>query len=106
MKPGSNNVLGIRDPLVDAMIEHVADAKSYDDLVAAGKALDRVLLWNHCVAPQGATAGYGPRAEIGSAIPIRCRIRRGGVPALWWWDAAKAAKTAKRAGPDGGVGQS
>ena len=52
MKPGSDNVVGIRDPAVDAMIEHVADAKSYDDLVAAGKALDRVLLWNHYVVPQ------------------------------------------------------
>ena len=49
---GSDNVIGIKNPAVDAMIEHVLLAKSYDDLVAAAKALDRVLLWNHYVVPQ------------------------------------------------------
>ncbi len=34
------------------MIERVVLAKSYDDLAAAAKALDRILLWNNYVVPQ------------------------------------------------------
>ena len=51
-QPGSRNLIGIKNPAVDAMIEQVIFAKSRDDLVAATKALDRVLLWNHYVVPQ------------------------------------------------------
>jgi microcin C transport system substrate-binding protein len=49
---GSDNVVGIKNPAVDAMIERVVLAKSYDDLAAAAKALDRILLWNNYVVPQ------------------------------------------------------
>jgi hypothetical protein len=85
---GSDNVIGIKNPAVDAMIERVVLAKSYDDLAAAAKALDRILLWNSYVVLNGASTSCGPRAGIGSAIPIRCgdmaylRSRRcgGGTP--------------------------
>ena len=70
---GSDNVVGIKNPAVDAMIERVVLAKSYDDLAAAAKALDRILLWNNYVVPHGASTSCAPRAGIGSAIPIRCR---------------------------------
>ena len=51
-QPGSRNLIGIKNPAVDALIDQVIFAKSRDDLVAATKALDRVLLWNHYVVPQ------------------------------------------------------
>ena len=51
-QPGSYNLIGIKNPAVDAMIDQVIFAKSRDDLVAATHALDRVLLWNHYVVPQ------------------------------------------------------
>ena len=51
-QPGSLNLIGIKNPAVDAMIDAVIFAKSRDDLVAATHALDRVLLWNHYVVPQ------------------------------------------------------
>ena len=51
-QPGSHNLVGIKNPAVDAMIDHVIFAKSRADLVAATQALDRVLLWNHYVVPQ------------------------------------------------------
>ncbi len=50
--PGSRNLVGIKDPVVDALIERVIFATDRDDLVAATHALDRVLLWNHYVVPQ------------------------------------------------------
>ena len=50
--PGSRNIIGIKNPAVDALIDRVIFAKDRDDLVAATKALDRVLLWNFYVVPQ------------------------------------------------------
>lgn len=51
-KPGSRNIMGINDPIVDALVERVIYATDRDDLLAATHALDRVLLWNYYVVPQ------------------------------------------------------
>ena len=56
-QPGSFNLIGIKNPAVDALIDQVIFAKSRADLVAATRALDRVLLWNRYVVPQW-TYGY------------------------------------------------
>ena len=50
--PGSRNLMGIKDPVVDALVDRVIFATDRDDLVAATHALDRVLLWNYYVVPQ------------------------------------------------------
>lgn len=50
--PGSRNYSGIRDPVIDALVERVIFATDRDDLIAATRALDRVLLWNFYVVPQ------------------------------------------------------
>ncbi len=50
--PGSRNLSGIRNPVVDALVERVIFATDRDDLVAATRALDRVLLWNFYLVPQ------------------------------------------------------
>lgn len=49
---GSRNLAGISDPVVDALIEEIIYAENRDDLVAATRALDRVLLWNYFMVPQ------------------------------------------------------
>ncbi|RLT98661.1 extracellular solute-binding protein [Ketobacter sp.] len=49
---GSRNLIGVKDPVVDILIEKIISAQSRADLVAACRALDRVLLWNHYVVPQ------------------------------------------------------
>ncbi len=49
---GTRNLIGIKDPVVDKLIEAVIGAKTREDLVAACQALDRVLLWGHYVVPQ------------------------------------------------------
>ena len=50
--PGSRNLIGIKNPVVDGLIKEVINADSRPDLVAAVKALDRVLLWNEYIIPQ------------------------------------------------------
>ncbi|WP_244480806.1 extracellular solute-binding protein [Mesorhizobium sp. Root157] len=49
---GSRNYSGIKDPVVDALVERVIFAADRDDLIAATHALDRVLLWSFYVVPQ------------------------------------------------------
>lgn len=49
--PGSRNYAGICDPVVDALIDRIIQAPTREDLVAACRALDRVLLWGHYVIP-------------------------------------------------------
>jgi len=96
-QPGSLNLIGIKNPAVDAMIDQVIFAKSRSDLVAATKALDRVLLWNHYVVPQW-TYGKVRSARwdrFGRPDPLP-KYAGAAFPTLWWWDAEKAAKTGSR----------
>ena len=91
---GSDNILGIKNPAVDEMITRVISAKTRDELVAATRALDRILLWNNYVVPQW---GYGKlRTARWNRFSYRDPLPKygmSGFPALWWWDAEKAAKT-------------
>lgn len=48
---GSRNLIGIKDPVIDDMIDGIIHATSRDDLVTKVRAMDRVLLWNHYVIP-------------------------------------------------------
>ncbi|WP_370156788.1 extracellular solute-binding protein [Ferrovibrio sp.] len=48
---GSYNLSGIRDPAVDDLVEHIVTAKSREELRAATRALDRVLMWGWYVVP-------------------------------------------------------
>ena len=92
---GSDNLIGIKNPAVDAMIDQVIFAKNRADLEAATKALDRVLLWNYYAVPQWSyfkvrTARWD---RFGRPDPMP-KYGLAAFPTLWWWDAAKAAKTA------------
>ncbi|MBW2061948.1 MAG: ABC transporter substrate-binding protein [Deltaproteobacteria bacterium] len=50
--PGSRNYIGLKNPVVDALVDLIIQAPSRKDLVNRTKALDRVLLWGHYVIPQ------------------------------------------------------
>ena len=96
-QPGSRNTIGIRNPAVDALIQQVIFAKDREGLVAATRALDRVLLWNFYVVPQF-TYGFARYARwdrFSHAEPLPT-YGRSGLPALWWYDAEKAARIGKR----------
>jgi microcin C transport system substrate-binding protein len=94
--PGSRNTIGIKNPAVDALIEKVIFAKDREMLVAASRALDRVLLWNFYVVPQF-TYGFSRYARWDrfshAELP---KYARSGLPSLWWYDAEKAARIGKR----------
>ncbi|WP_430444500.1 MAG: extracellular solute-binding protein [Pseudomonas piscis] len=48
---GSKNYAGIDNPIVDHLLEQLLAAQSRDEQLAAGRALDRVLLWQHYMIP-------------------------------------------------------
>jgi microcin C transport system substrate-binding protein len=49
---GSRNLIGIKNPAIDAIIEKIISAPDRESLVMSTRALDRVLLWNHYLIPQ------------------------------------------------------
>ena len=48
---GSQNFNGIKNPVVDSLIESLVSSPDRESLVTTAKALDRVLLWEHYVIP-------------------------------------------------------
>ena len=95
--PGSRNLIGIKNPAIDALIDRVIFAKDRAELVAATKALDRVLLWNFYVVPQWTydkvrTARWD-RFGRPQTLP---RYNEPDFPGVWWWDADRATKVGSR----------
>ncbi|MDD0844024.1 extracellular solute-binding protein [Pseudomonas sp. Gutcm_11s] len=48
---GSKNYAGVRHPVVDDLLDKLLAAQTREEQVSAGKALDRVLLWQHYSIP-------------------------------------------------------
>ena len=96
-QPGSRNVIGIKNPAVDKLIDRVVYAKDRDELVAATHALDRVLLWNFYVVPQW-TYGKQRTARWDRFGHPQNMPKYGAAafPNIWWWDKEKAAKVPQR----------
>ncbi len=96
-QPGSRNLVGIKNPAIDMLIDRVIFAKDRDELVAATHALDRVLLWNHYVVPQW-TYPFQRSARWDRFAHPETMPRYGAAafPSIWWWDAERAAKTGSR----------
>ncbi len=55
---GSRNIVGIKNDVVDILIEKLINAKDREDLITITRALDRVLLWNYFVIPQWHISAY------------------------------------------------
>jgi microcin C transport system substrate-binding protein len=96
-RPGSRNLIGIKNPAVDTLIERVIYAKDRAELVAATHALDRVLLWNFYVVPQWSypfqrTVRWD-RFDRPNTMP---KYGNAAFPSIWWWDKDKAAKVPQR----------
>ncbi|MFO1096808.1 MAG: extracellular solute-binding protein [Xanthobacteraceae bacterium] len=92
-QPGSHNLIGIKNAAIDKLIDRVVFAKNRAELVAATRALDRVLLHHHFVVPQWT---YGKlRTARWDRFAKPHRMPEYGLtafPTIWWWDAARAAK--------------
>ncbi len=93
---GSNNLAGISDPAVDALIDAIIAADSRPALVTACRALDRVIRAGRYWIPNWYKAShwiaYWDEFGRPAAQPRYFR----GIPDTWWYDPAKAAKVEHR----------
>lgn len=94
-QPGSPNILGLKDPAIDALVEQVIAAPDRASLVARVHALDRALQWGFYVVPNWYIAydryAYWDKFGRPDVIPAQ------GVQVdAWWIDPARAAALAAR----------
>lgn len=92
---GSFNLAGIKDPVVDALITKVIEAKSRAELATATRALDRVLRAGQYWVPHWYKAMHNVAFWDKYARPAVKPKYDEGVIETWWYDADKAAKLAK-----------
>lgn len=81
--PDSRNFAGIKDPVVDALIEKVVDAKNRNELVNACRAIDRVLLAGNYIIP----GWYSPVIRVAASADLRIPESGpdDGFDYLSWW---------------------
>lgn len=94
-QPSSRNIAGIKDPVIDELIELVIAAPSRESLIQRTRALDRVLLWGHYVIPQ--LMAPFDRILYWDKFGRPDRMPLNGPNVLRWWvDAEKAATLDRR----------
>ena len=93
---GSNNLAGMADPAIDALIDAIVAADSRPDLVTACRALDRVIRAGRYWIPNWYKASHWIAYwDVFGHPPVQPRYFRG-IPDTWWHDPAKAAKIQRR----------
>jgi len=92
---GSQNLAGIADPVVDALIERVMAADTRARLVTACKALDRVIRSGRYWVPHWYKASHWIAFwDVFGRPAVKPRFARG-IPETWWYDREKATKIAQ-----------
>jgi microcin C transport system substrate-binding protein len=94
---GSQNLSGMADPAIDAMIDRVIAAETRQELITACRALDRVIRAGRYWIPHWYKASHWVAYwDVFSHPAVKPRYARG-APDTWWYDRDKAAKI-ERAG--------
>ena len=92
-RPGSDNVVGIRDPVLDELLEKMINASDRESHVDHVRALDRVLQWGHFLIPHWHLTydriAYWDRFGRPGVTPFR------GVQLETWWIDSKKAEAVK-----------
>jgi microcin C transport system substrate-binding protein len=88
---GSYNLAGIKDPVVDELLDVIIGAETRDEFIAASKALDRVLRAGHYWVPQWHKAAYWVASWDMYSRPENKPRYDTGILDTWWYDAEKAA---------------
>ncbi len=91
-RQGSSNYSGIKDPAVDALIEHVLAANTRETHRTALRALDRVLRANFYFIPQWYASNHRVAIWKEFGWPDKKPDYFFPVESLWWYDSAKAAE--------------
>ena len=94
--PGSRNLCGISDPTLDALIEQAVVADTREKLTIVCRDIDRVLRAGHYWVPMWNLAAH--KIAYWDLFDRPARSAKYGLNAVstWWYDEAKAQKTALR----------
>jgi microcin C transport system substrate-binding protein len=89
---GSQNVAGISDPVIDALIDNIIAADSRTSLTTACRVLDRVIRTGRYWVPHWHKAAHWLAYwDVFGRPATKPRYARG-IPETWWYDREKAAK--------------
>jgi microcin C transport system substrate-binding protein len=92
---GSQNLAGIADPAIDALIDKIIAAQTRAELVTAARALDRIIRSGYYWVPHWYKASHRVAYwDVFGHPPTKPRYSRG-IPETWWYDRDKAAKLEK-----------
>ena len=95
---GSQNVAGIADPAVDALIDVIIAAKTREELVTACRAFDRIIRAGRYWVPQWYKASHWIAYwDVFGRPAAQPRYFRG-IPATWWSEPAKAKQIEQQKG--------
>jgi microcin C transport system substrate-binding protein len=95
-RPGSRNLIGIEDPAIDKLVDRIIYAPDREALVAACRALDRVLLWRHYAIPQFHNRVFRLAYWDRFGRPERHPGYAVALTETWWLDPEKQAALASR----------
>ncbi len=89
---GGLNYSGIKEPVVDALVERIVAATDRASLTAATRALDRVLMWNTYTVPQWYSGKHRLAYWDKFGRPANKPKYDLGLLDTWWVDGTKEAK--------------
>jgi microcin C transport system substrate-binding protein len=81
---GSRNYIGIKNPVVDSLVDQIIAAPTRADLVTRTRALDRILLWNHYLVPGWHYAKWRVAWWKGLGHPDIANTKSIGIVDTWW----------------------
>jgi microcin C transport system substrate-binding protein len=84
------NWMRVRNPAIDSLIDAVIAADSAEDLYAATRALDRVIMWNFYFIPLGSQPGFRLVYWDKFGEVRNDHLNRIPFVDAWWWDEDKA----------------
>jgi microcin C transport system substrate-binding protein len=88
----SLNWAGIRNPAVDYLMERIIHAENEEQLLAATRAFDRVMLWNFYFIPGMADTGIRHVFWDRFGIPEAQNLQRRTYYDTWWYDAVRSQR--------------
>jgi microcin C transport system substrate-binding protein len=93
---GTQNLAGIADPAIDALIDAAIAAKTRPELTAACRALDRVFRAGRYWVPHWYKASHWIAYWDVFGFPAAQPRYFRGIPDTWWYDPQKPAKTPQK----------
>jgi microcin C transport system substrate-binding protein len=89
---GSRNIIGVEDPVVDALIAKALVANSRDELIHICRALDRVLRAGHYWVPHWYKPSHWVAYWDIYGRPKKSPLYDTGISSTWWFDPASAKR--------------